>query len=148
MLPGELGEHRSGSQPAGFKAHVCLQSTSHMGSLRWASVYASVTRGGVGLNDIRLNSSLSLKGGFRLPLGLCPQTSHNAPLLLPHHLGLTNRGRIIPSCWQPNPAAMRGVLLCLFHSGSCQVNMYFLSASDKPRNRVEPSGASVTSSVK
>ena len=43
---------------------------------------------------------------------------------------------------------MWGVLLRLFHSGSCLVNMYFLSASDKPRKRVDPSGASVTSSVK
>lgn len=31
---------------------------------------------------------------------------------------------------------MWGVLSCLFHSGSCQVNMYFLSASDKPRKKV------------
>ena len=82
------------------------------------------------------------------PLQLYTPSFPQCPSAPPLHWGLTSRGRIIPSCWQTNPAAMWGVLLCLFHSGSCLVNMYFLSASDKPRKRVEPSGASVTSSVK
>lgn len=73
--------------------------------------------------------------------------SHNASRLCPTTEAYTNRERIIPSCWKPNPAAMWGVLSCLFHSGSCQVNMYFLSASDKPRKRVDPSEASVSLSV-
>lgn len=142
-----LVEHRSGSRPAGFKANVRCNA-----SAKWVPFagpqFVHVAQGAVGLNEILLNPSLSVKGGVRPPLGLCPQTSHNAPLLLPRRSGSTSSGRIIPSCWQPKPAAMRGVLLCLFHSGSCQVNMYFLSAPDKPRKRVEPSGASVTSSVK